>query len=608
MKFVRQHLRGGEASLRGLAAAWLCAQGWACGSVLDADETVLLPGAEPSAPEQSGGARASDPPGGAAEPGGRSELDGSEAPPASMPPPPPEAPSLPVEGPAEPSGGPVAPPEGSGSTAPPRPPEPAAPEGTLSPEVDAGAGVEPVAFIASELLGRPTDSSVTVNVIAAEALEVAFDYGVAPEALSESRFGTYPTGYVEAVLPGLSPNTRYYYRMRYRRPGTESWVERGIHSFHTQRGGGSAFTFDIQSDSHQGFAAFHNADLYRVAVENMAADAPDFIVDLGDTFSLDAPVETVETVSAKYLAQRDYLGLVGHSSPLFLVMGNHENEEGWNLDDFGPEGRSRSLPVLGTNARKHYFVNPLPGEFFTGNADDTVVEIEGDHLKEDYYAYEWGDALFVMLDPFWYTTVKPYRGAVGGEKNDEAQIGDRWSWTLGKQQYDWLAETLRSSDRPFKFVFAHHLVGGTQNYSRGGKNGAPFAEWGGYEVDGVSYGFAVHRPGWEQPIHNLFREANVTIFFHGHDHVYAVEELDGIIYQLLPHAASSNPAFVRGFAGNAVNYSTAHMEDNSGYLRVRVAEEEVRVQYVRSMPPGAGNNGIVQHEYVIPRGGDALVP
>ena len=90
--------------------------------------------------------------------------------------------------------------------------------------------------------------------------------------------------------------------------------------------------------------------------------------------------------------------------------------------------------------------------------------------------------------------------------------------------------------------------------------------------------------------------------------VYAVEELDGIIYQLLPHAANSNPVFARGFATNAQDYDTAHMEDNSGYLRVNVSPDEVLVQYVRSMLPGAGANGIVQHEYVVPIGGLAVLP
>ncbi|HWO14712.1 MAG TPA: metallophosphoesterase, partial [Polyangiaceae bacterium] len=461
------------------------------------------------------------------------------------------------------------------------------------------AQTAPPAFVATELVGRPTATSITVNAIFDQTVEVAFDYGTSAEALTETTQAIYPGGYVEAVLRALEPDSEYFYRLRYRAEGGD-WTSRPVHRFVTQKAPGSAFVFDVQSDSHQGFAAFHDAALYGVAMENMRADAPDFVVDLGDTFSLDDPVETADTVAAKYLAQRDYLGLFAHSSPVFLVLGNHENEEGWNLDDFGPAGRASSLPVLGANARKTYFLNPLPdGDVYTGNLDASTTEILDDHLKEDYYAFAWGDALFVVLDPFWYTLEKPYVGAQGGERNDETLLGDRWSWTLGKQQYDWLAATLRANERPFVFVFAHHLAGGTVNYSRGGKAGARFGEWGGYDPDGVTYRFDERRPGWDKPVHDLFEETGVSIFFHGHDHVYAMEQHGSVVYQEVPHAANANPGLAGGFGSNAVDYAGAVLRDNSGYLRVRVTAEEARVQYVRSLPPGSEGNGRIDHEYVV---------
>jgi hypothetical protein len=43
----------------------------------------------------------------------------------------------------------------------------------------------------------------------------------------------------------------------------------------------------------------------------------------------------------------------------------------------------------------------------------------GDHLPEDYYAWEWGDALFVAIDPFWYTTTKPFIGNIGGGESSD---------------------------------------------------------------------------------------------------------------------------------------------------------------------------------------------
>ncbi len=45
--------------------------------------------------------------------------------------------------------------------------------------------------------------------------------------------------------------------------------------------------------------------------------------------------------------------------------------------------------------------------------DETVY---GDELREDYYAWEWGDALFVVIDEFQYTMELPY-SPIAGEEN-----------------------------------------------------------------------------------------------------------------------------------------------------------------------------------------------
>ncbi len=41
------------------------------------------------------------------------------------------------------------------------------------------------------------------------------------------------------------------------------------------------------------------------------------------------------------------------------------------------------------------------------------------------------------------------------------------------------------------------------------------------------------------PVHQLLVKYNVTAFFHGHDHEYAHEQRDGIVYQLVPMAADA---------------------------------------------------------------------
>jgi hypothetical protein len=453
-----------------------------------------------------------------------------------------------------------------------------------------------VAFVANELVGRPTDRSVVLKAVADQSAEAYVEYGKSAGSYPSSTSpATFADGLIEITLGGLDPDTRYHYRLRHRSSGSSDAFAAGAeHGFRTQRARASTFTFAVQSDSHQGFGPFYSDALYGVTLANVLADQPDFLFDLGDTVSTDDAVETETTVRQKYLAQRSSLGSLGHSVPIFLVLGNHENEEGWNLDDFGTN-LAASLPVLGANARKRYFANPVPNAFYTGNSEP-LAQIDGDHLRGNYYAFEWGSALFVAIDPFWYTLKKPFTGATGGEKDDEV-VGNRWDWTLGKVQYDWLEQTLSNSRAPFKFVFAHHPTGGTTDYVRGGAKGAKFCEWGGYEIDGTTWGFDARRPGWGKPVHQLLVDTGVSAFFHGHDHLYAKEDLDGIVYQEVPHAANAD--YGSGFPSNDVDYAGAVRMNNSGHLRVTVSPTLVTVDYVRAFLAGAGQNRSVAHSYVI---------
>jgi hypothetical protein len=134
-----------------------------------------------------------------------------------------------------------------------------------------------------------------------------------------------------------------------------------------------------------------NTRRYNQTTLNVATDHPDFHLDLGDASILEDITNQTEANDV-YLLQRPYFGNFSHSAPVFLAPGNHENEEGWNLDD------TPSKALLGINARKKYFLNPVPDAFYSGNSD-LLPALGGDQLREDYYSWEWGDALFIVLDP-----------------------------------------------------------------------------------------------------------------------------------------------------------------------------------------------------------------
>jgi hypothetical protein len=176
---------------------------------------------------------------------------------------------------------------------------------------------------------------------------------------------------------------------------------------------------------------------------------------------------------------------------------------------------------------------------------------------------------------------------------DRKKSREHWKKTLGETQYRWFEKTLERSSSQFKFVFAHHVSGG----GRGGARVARFYEWGGYNQKG-KWEFDRYRPGWGLPIHQLMAKNDVTIFFQGHDHVFAAEELDGVVYQTLPEPADPNYAlyFRESFGGTVL--------PNSGRVRVTVSPSRVNVEYVATVRPtdedSKRRNGAILHRYSIP--------
>jgi uncharacterized repeat protein (TIGR02543 family) len=463
--------------------------------------------------------------------------------------------------------------------------------GVMAPAQAAPMRATTITFTGEELLGKPTDTSITINIVPASTIEYHYLYGTAPGSYTWQTPNATATGGQphEVVIGGLDPNAHYYYGMRYHLPGETDWVERTEHSFWTQRAKGSTFTFTIIADSH----AMYNAQ-YRQTIQNVSNDHPDFLFDLGDTFMTDG-MTSQSAVNNAYLAQRDplYMDGIGHSAPIFLASGNHENEEGWNFDD------TFSIALASVKARKLYYPTPIEDDFYSGNTDPLTAldpATYGDQYREDYYAWEWGDALFVVIDPFQYTVLNPY-GSAAGEGGDDPATGDQWNWTLGAQQFNWFKETIQNSNAKYKFVFCHNMLGGitrpisgvSAGYVRGGAEAAAYFEWGGKNADGTA-GFASHRNPADfgtTPIHQLMVENGVSAYFHGHDHQYVYEKRDGIVYQEVPSPSMTGSGFSGIYTlGTYADYQTIAMYPNSGHLRVTVTPDVATVEYVRSNQSG----------------------
>ncbi len=428
------------------------------------------------------------------------------------------------------------------------------------------------------ILGRPTRTSVTLSVLAYEAREGFLAYGPRPgrpghQTPVRSLSAGEPQ---EWELTGLGADTRYHYVFRSRPVGSQEFTAGSEGTFITARSPGSPFTFTVQADPHLDFGT--DPEVYRKSLTNALAARPDFHIDLGDTFMTDKYVKFTDA-APQYLAQRFYLGLIGRSAPIFLVLGNHDGEQPAR-GGAGPD----SMAVWSNTMRKRYFPNPCPDGFYSGNTDRPTHT----GLLENYYAWEWGDALFVVLDPFWYSA------------RQRRDAGDNWGRTLGEAQYRWLAKTLGTSTARFKFVFIHHLAGGETPEGRGGATVSHLFEWGGREMDGRDT-FARRRPGWPAPIHDLLVKHGASIVFHGHDHLYVREERDGIIYQEVPQPGHSRPDNTSSAAG--YGYLGGVIQGNSGILRVSVSPDSALVEYVRAYPSSAETagrrTGDVTHSYRI---------
>jgi hypothetical protein len=392
-------------------------------------------------------------------------------------------------------------------------------------------------FIVKECLGRVTDSSITMNLVPYMAgITAKAEYGTDPGTYTShtSEFTNADIREpVEIVIDGLNPSTRYYYRVLVKKPGETEFSPRDEGSFHTKRDLGEPFTFAVTSDIHYPQIKDRYAEISTVesVLQNIKNDNPDFHIDLGDSFNTDygrlrndpLDIHSQEEGYKRYEELRYHLDQLHPATPFFFVIGNHEGELGYY-----PPGHQ--LPVWSEVARKTYVPNPDSRTYPQGGSDD-----------ENYYAFSWGDALFIMLDPNKYTETY---GA----------------WTLGTDQLPWAKALLENPDEEYIFIFIHRLSGGCDSYARGGAQCADRGEWG-TEIHPMLF--------------DLVSEGKEVIVFHGHDHAFADESRDNVRYILVP----APNTYVVEWAYYREFYDEGDLMHNPGYLFVSVDDTHALVEY-----------------------------
>jgi hypothetical protein len=469
--------------------------------------------------------------------------------------------------------------------------------------------------ISNLILGRPTSNSIALSILAKEKVRVYIEYGYAKSKYSKksSIYLIEPNLPKVIELKNLRASSKVYYKLRYATASTKNFLFTKQQSFSTAKDAAASFSFTVHGDTHpERVGKMFNSELYYVTLANVSQQDPDFHILMGDDFSIDPLISKGQAnqlnVEKIYRTHRNWLGVIGSSVPIFLVNGNHEQAAAYLLD-----GTNSNPAVLAGNARLKYYPLPAPNEFYSGNSK----EVPGVGLPRDYYAWTWGDALFVTLDPYWHSknavdnvagisVADEIGGSTKGKKKKIAQDNsgsnpegiqengkskNLWGIGIGDDQYAWFKKTLEESTAKFKFVFAHHVMG----TGRGGIERSYDYEWGGNDPKGLT-SFQKERPTWELPIHDLMVKNKVSIFFQGHDHIFVTQERDGIIYQSMPNPADDTFSFF-----NEAAYTSGIKAPNSGHVRVNVTPNLATVEYflaARSTDSGRDNLQVA-HTYSV---------
>jgi len=388
-------------------------------------------------------------------------------------------------------------------------------------------------FTSLDLLGRPTENSITINLINGEdSISAYIEYGTQP--------GIYPystqiqnvnsNDLLEFELTNLQPNFQYYYVLKAKNTTMQNYAISIERNFKTKKDN-YPFTFTLFTDSHIDETSQDTLTrLETLAMNSVLNDNSDLAFFLGDNIQLAengvGAITNVNLAIEEYNLFRNALTLSSFFTPSFFTIGNWEGEPGWETQE---------NITIARDLRKKFIPNPNSTTYPEGGSD-----------HEDYYAFTWGNALFIVLNVMTHTEENPQ-----STENVE-------DWTLGQEQLDWLNTTLQNSDKPWKFIMIHHTVGG---YWEGAYPWATYGRGGGY----AAY------VGEQAIVHQMMVDNEVQIFFHGHDHVFTNLIVDKIHYIEAGNAGHSF-SFIDGYD----YYIPGH-----GRTKVEIISDEIaKVYYI----------------------------
>jgi predicted phosphodiesterase len=395
------------------------------------------------------------------------------------------------------------------------------------------------------LLSRPTETSIRITALnsklpAEAAIELRKD-GANRWQRQQSMLKLASHEMLDWNLTRLSPAARYEYQILMKPGAGGSLQPVASGSFRTQRKRPANYTAVLITDPHTGSFREGSGPVLTLdkVVQNASRAKAEFVLDLGDNVAWSGSREygqkSPDGAVEAYARYRRQIGPLSINSPHFAVIGN------WS----GESGKFPEKSIEMTSAVRQAF---LPGP-------NHLTYPQGGSEREDYYAFSWGDALYVILNIQTYS--KPSKpNELPSLRQDVNQITE---WTLGEKQMAWFETTLRKANERFRFVCMHHPAGGNAGdhentlYGRGGARAC--------------------NTGEQARIHALMKKHHVQIFFYGHDHVFVDDVVDGIHYTL-PGSCGAPWKFTREETGYE------RFWPDSGHAQLDVTPKKATVSFI----------------------------
>ena len=505
-----------------------------------------------------------------------------------------------------------------------------------------GGTPQDIAFVLAPHAFHPTGTTVVISAIAASDLELRVRYGTSASRLDRVTKPSPARASVryETTLRELTPGSLYHYEVQSRAKQEGEWLRGVSKSFRTARERGDVpWSFVVGGDDHSVVAYSRTGCGSEMHPEygilaaffqtqrNMLSREADFYLNAGDTSNNHGFVQEGCSFAGRDLGGGT-IGFKGNGSafkqasarwgrwiqnnrfvmarlPLFFAMGNHDGEQSWGNAE-GDCRYAQNHPTIGdthvSSEAARLAMLPNPADTYDG------------HRSGAYYSFVWGDVEIFVLEPHKFGVSGSGAPFDGSHSFPE----DANDWTLGSEQLSWLGRGLRKSDRKWKLLISHHLLGGI--------TGDNCYHYGRGSVGSTDTGKATGKfLGEQAQIQALMEETGAQAFLLGHDHVALAAEKqrrDGsgsgvhyITVGMLGFETSppwaSEAYFVANSDINGDGVADYHPEDmdqgtprdhgsaEKGHFRATVHQERLEFCYYRSRHNDPASNNQLEFCYRI---------